>query len=158
MPIYSVPLSDELILKKVFNSKKILIIGCGACANISCNIHNNKNEPAFKFFMKPISIHKEISRLSLLLSNKNYEVDYLTLMGLCTDSNSKQKKILTKVKNADTIIVMSCTAGKNTILSTIKNKHVIHGMKVKGFISIRLKRTGINTYVKLLNDNVTKQI
>ena len=144
MPIYSIPLTDEQILKKVSDGKKIFIIGCSACANISCNIYRGKKEPAFNFFSGPVSMIKEISRIKTLISENNNQVNSMTIMGLCSYSERKGKKIINKMCDADTVIVMSCTGGLNTILSIVKDRTVIHGMRVKGFKSIQSKRKGIN--------------
>ncbi len=151
MPIYTEPLSDEILLSNLKHSdetKEILILGCAACANISCNIYHGKNEPAMNVLMKPFSIEREIRRIKSILDKNNYLVDSCTITGLCTSSERKRKNIIKNANGKDTIIVMSCPGGLATVKSVINDKKIISGMKVKGFKSVKFKLKGTKIYIQ----------
>jgi DUF1009 family protein len=152
MPVYSIPLSDEKILQEAADAKRILITGCGACANISCNIYRDRTDPVFRFFLKPVSMIGEISRLKAVLEENKHEVESIILMGLCSGSVQKRKKIMKMAEDQDAVIVMSCTAGKHTVSDAVRGKRIIHGMQVRGFKSIRMKTVCMNTYIESVNE------
>lgn len=154
MPIYTEPVSDEILLRNLEDSsmfkesKEVLILGCAVCANISLNIYHGKNDAAMNILLKPISMKKEISRLKNVLKKNNYIANSCNITGLCTFSERKQKKIIKNAAGKDTIIIMSCPGGLATVSKTINDKKIISGMKVKGFKSVKLKLKWTKLYVQ----------
>lgn len=154
MPIYTEPFSDEILLRNLKDSNgekksnKILILGCGACANISCNLYHGENKPATNILMKPYSIERENMRIKILLEKNNYSANFCNIIGLCTFSEKKKKKIEKNSNGKDTVIVMSCPGGIATVRNVINDKKIVSGMKVRGFKSVKLKLKGSKFYVQ----------
>jgi len=148
MPIYSEQLENEVLLSKLDTAKKVSIVGCGACANISYNIAKYSNEPAMNIFRKPYALIKECNLLKNYLKDRNIEAESVNFMSLCVNSKKTRKKLEAIAEDTEALIVLSCKAGVSTINNEIKNKKIVHGMQVKGFKSIKLKFKGFKIFIE----------
>ena len=144
MPIYCEPLSDEKIIERLDESKSVLIIGCGSCANVSYNIYRGGTEPLASIMKKPLSILKEAERLKNLLIKKGFRSDAVVNPGLCVQ-NKKTAKLNNMVDQYDELLILGCKGGIDTFADS--DKKVIAGMQLKGFKSVKFKRKGLNIYV-----------
>ena len=143
--IYTEPVTVEELIQRIEKknnlgiTKNILIAGCSICANISCSFYRGGTEPAMSLFLKPVAIEKEIEWISSKLKEKYNSVDSVTIMGLCGAGARTMRKITSKAKDADTIIVMSCPGGFKAVESYLDHRKLIMGMRVKGFKALRMK-------------------
>ena len=145
--IYSELRSDTDLLNNLEDIKKVLILGCPACANISLYIQKAAEgspmlKPAPTGF-KAVSILEEVDRLKHLFEGKELEVDswvgrYPTV-ALCVLDESTRKKIIKKCQNFEAVIILSCDAGKKSVENTLPGKKVIAGMSAKGMVNAILK-------------------
>jgi len=151
--IYTEPVIVEDLIQSIEKknilgvTKDILIVGCSVCANISCSLYRGATEPAMSVFLKPIAIEKEIERISSELKRKYNSVDSVNIMGLCAVTAKNERKIASKAKDADTIIVMSCPGGFKAVEGYLDNRKLIMGMRVKGFKTMRMKVTTKGIYI-----------
>jgi len=150
MPIYCEPHSDEKILSEIEGDEKVLFVGCGSCANISYNLYNGGEKPAYNLRKKPLSILEEISRLESVLTER--ESESMVINGLCVNSPGRTQKIRRMAKNCDEIIVLSCKAGLGTVESALTDKKITNGMRIRGFKSLTLKRKGTKIYIEQQNE------
>lgn len=153
MGVITETLPKEIIIKKIKeistnkDVKKLKIIGCGTCANLSCSISQGNNQPMMDLLNRPIALKKEMDKLSTDLNDIFTEVsnDYIT--ALCVYTKRTENKIKKMIQNVDAIVVMSCPGGLKTVENIAsKDKIVVSGMKVKGFESFSIKRVGFKIY------------
>lgn len=148
MPSYSKGLSDAKILEKVEGSKKILIIGCGICTNMSLNRDSCTKEPFMNVLYKPYAMLKEIKRVSELLSNNNYSVGSIYIKGrLCRNSIKNSDKIKKSSEGYDTILVLGCFGGVKTVTNATKGKKIIMGRQFKEIMTIGVNVKGLKGYL-----------
>ena len=137
--IYTEPVTVEELIQRIEKknnlgiTKDILIAGCSICANISCSFYRGERAEPLKYG------HRKIERISSKLKEKYNTVDSVTIMGLCGAGARTVRKIASKAKDADTIIVMSCPGGFKAVESYLDNRKLIMGMRVKGFKALRMK-------------------
>ena len=98
-------------------------------------------------FGSPLTLEKEIERINSKLKRKYNSVDSVNIMGLCAVSAKTERKIASKAKDADTIIVMSCPGGFKAVEGYLDNRKLIMGMRVKGFKAIRTKLKAKGVYI-----------
>lgn len=149
MPVYTEPLSKNVLYKRLEenNSKKICIVGCGVCANVSCSLYQGKNQPVMSMSGKPLAMERQINRLRKTLQKDDYTVtSTTTVLGLCKYSDKKEKEIQRLSENTDTVIVMSCPAGIKTIETAVPDKKIVRGMQLKGFKSVEFKWKNFKMY------------
>lgn len=152
--IYTEPINGEELIQHIEKknnlgiTKDILIVGCGTCANISCNFYRGATEPALSLLLKPLAIEKEIEIISSKLKEKYNSVDSIIVTGLCGVRKGNKQKIVSKSKDVDTIIVMSCPSGLKAVEGYLCDKKIIIGMRVKGFRAPEIKFTKKGLYVK----------
>ncbi len=152
--IHTEQIAIEKIIQNIENkndigiTKNILIVGCGICANISSSTNRGGTKPGMSLLFKPLAIDAEIEELSSKLREKYDSVDSITIKGLCTINARSEHKIKSKVKNADTIIVMSCPSGMKAVETYFEDKKLIMGMRVKGFQASRIKLTTKGIFFK----------
>jgi len=150
--VYTEPLTVEELIQSIEKennlgiTKDILIVGCSVCANISCSIYRGATEPAMSLFMNPLALEKEIERISSELKRKYNSVDSVNIMGLCAVRAKNERKIASKARDADTVIVMSCAGGFKAVEGYLGNRKLIMGMRVKGFKAIRFKLKAKGVY------------
>jgi hypothetical protein len=134
MVVYSELISKEAILQGVGNNKKVTIIACPHCANVS--VAYAKNIPYAKsrvggilgmITSKPIAIIQEANGIKDLLQNKGVNVEIKILGKLLPPCGMKEKdhrKIVELCKDSDCIIALSCISGclgmKNALPKTCK--------------------------------------
>lgn len=152
--VYTEPVNVEELIERIERkndigiTKSILIVGCSVCANISCSYYREEAEPAMSIGLKPLALAKEIEIISPELKKKYDSVDSINIKGLCGISEKSKKKIASKAKDADTIIVMSCPGGLKAVESYFDNKKLVVGMDVKGFKSPKIKFTMKGIYAE----------
>lgn len=148
MPSYTKGLSDAEILEKVGDSKKILIIGCGLCANMSLDRDSGSKEPFMNILYKPYAMIKEINRVRALLSNNNYSVGSIYIKGrLCRNSVKNSDKIKKSSEVYDTILVLGCFGGAKTVTNATKDKKIIMGRRFKDIMTIGVDVKGLMGYL-----------
>ncbi len=153
MGVITETLSKEIIVKKLRETganndiKRIKIIGCGICANLSCSISQGQNQPMTDLLQRPIALKKEMDKLSIHLKEEFPDVTNDYVNGLCVYTKKSDDKIQKMAQDADAIVVMSCPGGLKTVENIVtKDKVVVSGMKVKGFESVAIKRIGFEMY------------
>lgn len=152
--VYTEPITAEELIQHIEKkndinvTEDILIVGCSVCANISCSYYQGAKEPAMSLLLKPLAIEKEIEKISSELKQKYNSVDSINIKGLCGISTRSERKIMQKVKDADTIIIMSCPGGFKAVESYLDNQKLIMGMRVKGFKSPKIKLKAKGVYVE----------
>jgi hypothetical protein len=140
MGVYSVMLPDENLIRAVDGLNRIVILGCGGCANDSLaydkNItlkvifdkHLGQNGPA------PDAIIEEANRLMDLFGNKVKDIRIAVGMGLCTRStDAKPDEWVSTCSEAEAVVALCCVGGMVGIKEYLgKAIKVIPGMKTIG--------------------------
>lgn len=132
--VYSELIPQEAILQGVGNTKKVTIIACPHCANVS--IAYAKNIPYAKsrgggllglITSKPTAIIQEANNIKDLLQNKGVNADIKILGKLlppCGMNEKDHQKIAEICKDSDCVIALSCISGclgmKNALPKTCK--------------------------------------
>ena len=147
--IYCKPIPDEKIISKLENSKKVLLLGCSLCANISYCIEKNIDMPMYNWILNPKAVKNEITRMENLLAKKNFEISTLVLLSLCFIRDNDLKKLLKEIKNVDTIITLSCEYGSKNISDIIDRKiKIVSAMNSSGFMRAAVEQKGAKIFVK----------
>jgi len=134
MVVYSELIPQEAILQGVGNNKKVIIIACQHCANVS--IAYAKNIPYAKSIgggvlgmltSKPTAIIQEADNIKGLLENKGITAKIVILGKLlppCGMNEKGHRKIAELCKDSDCVIALSCISGclgmKNALPKTCK--------------------------------------
>lgn len=142
MGVYLEPHDRTFVVKKLAQldkSKKVAIIGCAACANMSRSSNIENPLPIRDIAMKPVALNVEMDALAKDLSKDHELVKRDHIMAMCSYSDKKEKKIRKIAKDADAVVVLSCAAGIQSVELALGHKNVVAGMKLKGFKPIRLK-------------------
>ena len=134
MVVYSELIPQKAILQGVGDAKKVTIIACPHCANVS--IAYAKDIPYAKskvggflgmITSKPIAIIQEANSIKDLLQNKGINVDIKILGKLlppCGMTEKGHRKIVEICKDSDCVVALSCISGclgmKNALPKTTK--------------------------------------
>jgi hypothetical protein len=148
MAVYCEKIKDQNVLDEIGASKKVLVIGCPSCTNISLSIFNDL--PFIKYTptgVIPVNIKNEIDYYSKLFKDKNISFDVWqpkNIDPLCCMHNNMKNKLFEKHKDVDCIIIISCEAGENCIKNVFKNIKTVRTMEAKGILNCSLKSGKIN--------------
>jgi hypothetical protein len=147
--IYCEPKTDKALLDELDGSKKVFLVGCSLCSNISYCIHNQMKSPMFQGLDVAVNTKREVKRLKQLLSEKGIQSDSTTLIALCCISTKDVKKVLKKSEGCDTIATLSCEFGRRNTEEYSKGKRVVCTMRNKGFMRTVVDQKGLTiSFVK----------
>lgn len=138
--IYSELRSDTDILNDLEEAKRVFLLGCPACANVSLYIQKAaEGSPMLTLTptgYKAVSTTEELDRLTHFLTGKEFDVDSWTgeypTVGLCVLDESVIKEISKKCQDFDTVITLCCGAGKKSVESILTGKRIIAAMNDRG--------------------------
>jgi hypothetical protein len=141
MGVYSNMLSDEILLKAVEDFKRIIIVGCGGCANDS--LAHDKNIPQRMIFLDqlgvkpaPDAVTEEANRLKGIFKSKIKDVGVAfgaAMCSLCVDEKTDELEWVKACRDVEAVIVLSCSAGVIGVKTRLgKTAKVIPGMKTVG--------------------------
>ncbi len=162
--IYSDLRSDIDLLNDLEDAKRVFLIGCPACANMSLYIKKaDEGTPVMTITptgFKAVSMTEEVDRLSNLFASKGLDVDSWVgkypLVTLCLVDEGIRNKILEKCQNFETVVILSCDAGTKSVEGILTGKRVIPGMNASGIVTaISRRKMG---YAKLFVDKSTVDI
>ena len=140
MAVYCVPRTDEALFDDIGDARRILLVGCPACANIGYSIHREEDMPILRFSLtgiKPVCVRDEARRISHLLAKKGKSVDSWLPNApgaVCALDESARKKLLKKGQDSDAVITLSCESGKENVKSIFPDKKVVCAMNAKGIL------------------------
>ena len=153
MAVYCVPKTDEVLIGDIGDARRILLIGCPACANISYSIHRQGDGPILRFTLtgiKPVCVRDEARRISHLLAQGGASVDSWLPNApgaVCVLDESARKKLLKKGRDSDAVITLSCESGKENAKSIFPDKKVVCAMNAKGILRGVMTRRLNNIYI-----------
>jgi hypothetical protein len=155
-------IADEVIIKKIKENKKILIITCPGCACESLSYDKqlpNRSLTEDKGFENiAIAVHKERDRIAALCNTMGIGVDSITVAFPCELVETECARIEQKVKSVDAVCVLACTGGYigiHDILPDYQGK-IIPLMKTLGTFVFHLKvdESGENSIVEKSNARI----
>ena len=147
--IYCEPKTDKALLDELDGSKKVFLLGCSLCSNISYCIHNQMKSPMFQGLEVAVNTKREARRLKQLMSEKGIQSDSMTLIALCCISTKDVKKVLKKTKDCDMIATLSCEFGRRNTEEYSKGKRVVGTMTNKGLMRAIVDQKGLTiSFVK----------
>lgn len=144
MAVYCEPRTDTDVLDEIGDAKRILLVGCAMCANMSYAMH--KELPMYKFTVtgiKAVCTTDEIHRMAHLLAQEGLHVDsWLPSFptGLCALDEGARKKLSNRCRDIDTIITLSCETGTKNVEDILGAKKVVGAMNARGLVTAVLKR------------------
>ncbi len=162
--IYSELRSNTDLLNDLEEEKRVFLVGCPACANMSLYIDKaGEGSPVMTITptgFKAVSMTEEVDRLSQLFASKGMDVDSwigkYPLVNLCLLDEGNRNKLSKKCQAFETVVTLSCDAGKKSVEGVLKGKKVIPGMNAMGIVNAKLKRT--MGYTKFFVDKNTVDI
>lgn len=145
--IYSELCSDTDILNDLEEAKRVFLLGCPVCANMSLYIQKAaEGSPVLTLTptgFKAVSMIEEIERLTHLLAGKGLDVDSWVgkypIVALCVLDERARKKMSKKCQDFETVITLCCETGKKSIEGILPGKKVIAGMNAIGIVNAMLK-------------------
>jgi hypothetical protein len=147
--IYCEPKTDKALLAELDGSKKVLLLGCSLCSNISYCIHNQMKTPMFQGLDVAVNTKREAKRLKQLMSEKGIQSDSMTLIALCCISTKDVKKVIRKSKGFDTIATLSCEFGRRNTEEYAEGKRLVGTMRNKGLMRAIVDKKGLTiSFVK----------
>jgi hypothetical protein len=137
MPVYSIVIDDEKILKLVKEKyKKVLLLGCGECMNESLAFYHDtpiksQDENGNNY---PNSIMQELKRLQQLLLQNGYNVQYKLIQrdGKSPCMRDNQYDFILPQPLPDVILIMACPGGQFGVREIIKDIPIIGISKTVG--------------------------
>ena len=141
--VYCQPKPDETVLKEIGNSKKVFLMGCSLCANISYCVHNKLQSPIFYKFEGPNNVKNEIKRMKKILEAKGVMTGTDTMMSLCFVTSKQVRQVAQKTKEYDTVVTFSCDVGRQNLQDILEDKHVAGAMKTRGLMRAVVDQHGL---------------
>jgi len=140
VPVYSVMLEEDILIKKMKDFKSITILGCGGCANDSLAIARNLSQKAVfdshkrEYRPAPDAMQAEAERLKSILINTASDIRIIIANGLClSPTGNLEAEWINLCHGSEAVLSLCCTAGvcgiKQSLGKTIK---VIPGMRTAG--------------------------
>jgi hypothetical protein len=139
--IYCEPKSDEALLHEMDGSKKVFLLGCSLCANISYCIHNKLQTSMYQGLEAPIIVKREMTRLKQVLAEKGIQACSTRLISLCFISRKDVLKVIRKSKDCDAVAILSCEFGRRNTEDYLNGKRVVGAMKNRGLMRTKLIST-----------------
>ncbi len=141
--IFSELRSDDEILSDAIAARRIFVVGCPACASMSLHIET-PDEVSATYEPTPtgyraVAMEEEVERLTGMLYRTGFDVGSWVgkypLVWMCILNEGLCKKIRRLCCDFDTVITMSCDAGKKSIEGILPDKAIIAGMRAKGMVN-----------------------
>jgi len=138
--IYSELRSDTDLFNELEEAKRVFLVGCPLCANMSLYIQKAAEGSAMVTLTptgyKAVFMIDEVSRLAHLLAGKGLDVDSWVgkppAVGLCVLDERVRKKLSSKCQDFDTVITLCCDAGTKSVEGILTGKRVIAAMNARG--------------------------
>jgi hypothetical protein len=153
--IYCEPKPDEAILGEVAGSKKVFLLGCSLCANISYCVHNRLHSPIYSFdnvdqnlglaavIEGAVNLKHEIKRLKQVLSEQGVHTGSVALPSLCCIRREHQQAVIRATDEYETVVTLSCENGSQNVEDFLKGKRVVGAMKNKGLMRSTMDQDGL---------------
>jgi hypothetical protein len=141
--VYCQPKPDATLLKEIGDSKKVFLLGCSLCANISYCVHNKLQSPIFYKFEGPNNVKAEIKRIKKILEAKDVKTGSDTMMSLCFVTSKQVQQVARKTKEYDTVVTFSCDVGRRNVGDFLKEKIVTGAMKTRGLMRAIVDQHGL---------------
>jgi hypothetical protein len=153
--IYCEPKSDEALLSEIAGSKKVFLLGCSLCANISYCVHNRLQSPIYSFdnvdqnlgiaalIEGAVNLKHEIKRLKQVLAEQGVLTGSATLPSLCCIRREHQQAVIQKTDEYETVVTLSCENGSQNVEDFLKEKRVVGAMKNKGLMRATVDQDGL---------------
>jgi hypothetical protein len=141
--IYCEPKTDEVLLGEIGDSKKVFLLGCSLCANISYCIHNHMQTPMYQGLEACINVKREAKRLKQVLAEQGVQTGSATLISLCCISSKDVKKVTRKSAEYDTVVTLSCEFGRRNTEDYLQKKRVVGAMKNRGLMRTIVDQKGL---------------
>lgn len=136
--VYLEPRSDEDLLNDIGDFKRIGIVGCPQCANLSFALRNDL--PCYKITpagIKAVSTRDKIDALLESLRARGMDVKFWLPnfpFGICSLNAIKRKQLSKACRDVDVVISLTCEGGKKNIEDILGGTPVTDGMNAKGLI------------------------
>ena len=147
MVVYCEERTDEDLLLDIGEAARVLLVGCPACANLSCAVRQQEDAPFMKIGVmgvKALSLSAEMNRTAELLRQKGMSVDSWIPSGIpascCALNDSSRKKLFDRAQDRDVVAVFSCESGKKSLENILPNKRVVGAMHAKGLLRVVTRR------------------
>jgi hypothetical protein len=144
MPVYSVMLQDDRLIKNLKGFKHIVIVGCGGCANDSLAFRGNLSQKAEfnsherEYRPAPDAIQEEADRLKAKFQNTANDIRIIIAKGLClSHAGDLPVEWIKLCYGSEAVLALCCTAGVRGIKQSLsKSVKVIPGMKTEGVLYV----------------------
>ena len=153
--IYCEPKTDESLLSEIAGSKKVFLLGCSLCANISYCIHNQLQSPIYSvadvdrnlgmlaLSVGAVNLKHEIKRLKQVLAEQGVHTGSAILPSLCCIRREHQQAVIRKTDEYETVVTLSCENGSQNVEDFLKEKRVVGAMKNKGLMRATVDQDGL---------------
>jgi len=147
--LYCEPKSDETLLQELDGSKKVFLLGCSLCANISYCIHNQMESPMFQGLEMAVNVKREMERLKKVLAERGVEAASATIISLCCISRGDVAKVIKKSRGCDAVATLSCEFGRRNTEDYLNGKRVVGAMRNRGLMRTIVDQKGLTiSFVK----------
>ncbi len=146
MAVYCAPRADEDVLSEIGDTKRVLLVGCPSCANMSCAIHRRDDRPVVRLTptgLKAVCMRDEMLRLRGLLETRGASVgSWLPNLpgGLCALDEGSRKRLFEQGRAGDTVVTLSCETGKKNLESILPDRKVVGAMNARGLLRVVTRR------------------
>jgi hypothetical protein len=135
--------------------KKVFLLGCSLCANISYCIHHQLQSPIYSvensgrnlgvlaLSVGAVNLKDEIKRLKRILAEKGVQTGSAILTSLCFVTREQEQKVIRKTDEYETVVTLSCEHGRQNVGDFLKEKRVAGAMKNKGFMHATVDQSGL---------------
>lgn len=138
MSVYSVPVDHDAIVRSLEGAESVAILSCPFCASLA--ISHQRDLPVYRPTSRPSWMYGGMMEALALKSRLSAEGKRVWLYGLnslatpfCTPGRMKVRRIRSKCRGADAVLVMSCTGGLVGISQALgRSARVVHGMRSVG--------------------------
>ena len=146
MAVYCAPRTDADVFAEIGDTKKVLLIGCPSCANVSCAINRQDDRPVVRLTptgIKAVCLRDEMLRLRGLLEKRGASVhSWLPNLpgGLCALNEGARKKLFEQGHDGETVVTLSCETGKKNVESILPDSQVVAAMNARGLLRVVTRR------------------
>lgn len=143
MAVYCEPRPDLEVFDEIGDAKRILLVGCPSCANVSYSIHKElpKELPIYKFTLtgiKAVYTKHEIDRMADLFAQKGLHVDSWlpnAPAGICVLDEGARRNLFNRCRDINTIIALCCDSGTKNVEDILPGKKVVGAMNARGLLT-----------------------
>ena len=111
MVVYCEERTDEDLLLDIGEAARVLLVGCPACANLSCAVRQQEDAPFMKIGVtgvKALLLSAEMNRTAELLRQKGMSVDSWIPSGIpascCALNDPSRKKLFDRTQDRDVVL------------------------------------------------------